>query len=268
MRIIGLMIVCAAALAAQTVGGTVVNPVTQTGASGVDVRLTDNANHHYAVRTDTGGHFRIEGVVDGAYRVDCEKPGFGLCQFTSIQVTAGTDTSALHLGILPMGKIAGRVLDDQGRPVAGAMLTFSDIANQRARITEVNQSGMFAIDNLPSGAYTVMARAPERWSAPDVVEGRKMGWRYTYYPGTAFRDDAVRIAVRPGSEMSGLEIRLLAAPVYHVRGIVVGPAGDPFLNAKVAIDGASHPTTGGAFDSKWLGKTRANKRRNMISCWA
>ena len=56
-----------------------------------------------------------------------------------------------------------------------------------------------------------MARAPLEWEPPDPVEGRKLAWLPTYYPSIGFREAAGKIAVNSGTEVTGLEIKLLSA---------------------------------------------------------
>ena len=108
--------------------------------------------------------------------------------------------------------------------------------------------GRFSIGNLGSGSYTLMARAPLEWEAPDPVEKRKLAWLPTYYPSIGFREAAGKIAVNSGTEVTGLEIKLLSGPVYYVRGVVLTPAGDAAPDAVVDLDQASHQTGDGAFD--------------------
>src|ERR1035438_6923310 len=89
MRLVGVMLACAAVLAAQTVEGTVVNPLTKAGVADADVRLLGKGDNNYAALTDAQGYFRFDNVLDGSYSLDCGKEGFDgafACQPTLSQL--------------------------------------------------------------------------------------------------------------------------------------------------------------------------------------
>src|ERR1035438_3701719 len=126
MRLVGVMLACAAVLAAQTVEGTVVNPVTKAGVADVDVRLLGKADNNYAALTDAQGYFRFDNVADGSYSLDCGKEGFDAYRANSpVVVKTGADAVKLQVQLRPLGKIGGRVVDGKGRPVADARLTLA-----------------------------------------------------------------------------------------------------------------------------------------------
>src|ERR1035441_6315800 len=91
------------------------------------------------------------------------------------------------------------------------------------------------MNNVGSGTFTLMAYAPDEWDPPEPVDGKKQAWAATYYPGIVHADSAARILVPPGAEVTGLEIKLLAVPVWHVSGVVLGTDGKPVQAAEVRL---------------------------------
>jgi len=103
MRLLGLMLACSAALAAQTVEGTVVNSVTKAGVADVDVRLLGKGDNNYATLTDAQGYFRFDNVADGSYSLDCGKEGFEAYRTKSpVAVDTGADAVKLQVQFRPL----------------------------------------------------------------------------------------------------------------------------------------------------------------------
>jgi hypothetical protein len=251
MRFACLLLAGAAMLGAQVVEGSVSNSVTRIGVSEVQVRLqrtmesnraiglpteaqqvAEAQQEPYEALTDLSGKFRIEGVKDGKYNVTWFREGFSNGG-TSVEVRAG-DPLEVELRIAPLGRVTGRVLDGKGRPVADAKLELSGSSAFAAQQV-AGENGEFAIENLGSGTYTLMACAPDEWDPPEPVDGKKQAWALTYYPGIVHADSAGRILVPPGGEVTGLEIKLLAVPVWRVSGVVVGADGKPVQAAGVSL---------------------------------
>src|ERR1022692_4401202 len=86
-----------------------------------------------------------------------------------------------------------------------------------------------------SATFTLAAGPPDEWDPPEPVEGKKQAWALTYYPGIVHADSAARIVVPPGGEVTGLEIKLLAVPLWHVSGVVLGTDGKPVHAASVRL---------------------------------
>lgn len=251
MRFVYLLLAGAGILGAQVVEGSVSNSVTRIGVSEVQVRLQramqpnrgtglpteaqqvlEAQQEPYEALTDVSGNFRIEGVKDGTYNVTWFREGFSNGG-TSVEVRAG-DPLELQLRIAPLGRVTGRILDGKGRPVADAKLELSGSSAFAAQQV-ADENGEFAIENLGSGTYTLMAYAPDEWDPPEPVDGKKQAWAATYYPGIVHADSAGRILVPPGSEVTGLEIKLLAVPVWRVSGVVLGADGKPVQAAGVSL---------------------------------
>jgi len=77
--------------------------------------------------TDATGQFAITGIAPGKYRLSAEHSGFIVTQYgargpnkpgTLLTLEPGQKSSDLAMRLTPQGVIAGRVLDEEGEPVA------------------------------------------------------------------------------------------------------------------------------------------------------
>jgi hypothetical protein len=256
----------AAAFAAQTVDGHVVNSVTGIDIPGVTVNLIQAGEVAYSTTTDSQGHFRIEAVKAGAYTASYLARGFwpipnlfvdedferecGRCFLVErggqpFQVTAGGDPVRLEVKVAPMGKISGRVLDYLEEPVPNAsvqlhwgeswfckMPSCSGISRQ----TKTNEKGEYSVTDLDvPGAWLLSAIAPSSWKPPESRDGQRLDWAQTFYPGVTDPQLAVRVMVRTGGEISNLDIKLAAVPVHRIRGVVLDVSGNRVPKATVTL---------------------------------
>ena len=228
MKFLCAYLVASTALFAQAVEGTVVDSVSKLpiGEAMVTIEAAGKAAYH--ATTDQNGAFRIEGVVGGQYTAKFSKEAFLApaqdAATRPFRVAAGSDTVHLQAQLTPMGKVTGRVFDADGHPVPGADV-FLDSSRMGRSITS-DQQGNFSFQTAP-GEYILNAKPPSGLKPPAARDGERLGWVDTYYPGVPDRAAAAKIIVRAGSELWGTDIRLRAAPVYRLRGVVLDTKGDP-----------------------------------------
>jgi hypothetical protein len=246
-----------AAFAGQTVDGRVVNAVTGIGVPHAAVNFIRADEVAYSATTDSQGHFRIDTVGPGSYMATYTARGYwpipnylvdedferqcGRCFMAErggqpFQVTAGGDPVRLEVKMSPIGKIAGRVLDDVGQPVAnaGILLHWGDswlcelpLCTGIFRETKTNEKGEYSVTDLDvPGTWLLSAVAPSSW---------KPGWAQTFYPGVTDPRLAVRVMVRVGGDISNLEIKLAAVPVHRIGGVVLDTRGNPVPAATVEL---------------------------------
>lgn len=113
--------------------GTLEGRITQSdnGRFVVGVRVALRAGAFSAVgRTGLDGRYRFTGVPRGAYRVTFDEPRFVLAERRDVSVDAG-ETKTLDVALNPAVALVGRVTDESGKPVAGAMGTVSSGAESR-----------------------------------------------------------------------------------------------------------------------------------------
>ena len=209
----------------------------------------------YAATTDAEGKFRIEGVEPGMYRMMAERQGFVRREYgarknsmmgSTITVTSGQELKELNIDMIPQAVIIGRVLDDEGEPLARVQIQVMRRryfrGKQQLMPTGGNMTmdtGEFRIADLAPGRYWISAmyrRMSMFGEGPARNTGDKPEEEYvtTYYPGVIDQAGARPIDVVAGQELPGVDIRLQKARVYRIRGKVTGGT-EPARNLRVMV---------------------------------
>jgi hypothetical protein len=228
-------------LCAQSPGiieGRVTNSVTGEGVAGVEVRFSDRHSYVHDTVTDSTGSYRITGLDDGDYHGTFTKDGFaddrGTLANPVFHVSAGL-TALADKQLKPWGSLRGRVVDEDGKPAAGVRVEKDPTPpGLLDGDTVTDENGEFAFKDLPAGSYMLVAK-PE--SKIRMQDGVRVGTVAMYYPSATEMAHAVRIPVRTGDNVSGIEIRLKSVPVHRVAGVVLNPAGKPVAHATVKLMG-------------------------------
>gem|GEM_PF-1815336 len=174
--------------------------------------------------TDASGHFRAV-VTPGSYFVSAERSGY---LPSSLTVAAGESTPALTLKLHKQGVITGRILDEDGEPVARVMVQplrwamvggpngQRSLMPQGESTTATNDLGEFRIFGLAPGKYIL--------SAQPILRDSRMNDRqvYTtlYYPGVTDLASAQPIDITPGLVRPGIDLRLTRVAVVQIQGKV------------------------------------------------
>jgi Carboxypeptidase regulatory-like domain len=249
VKLVCILTVAAASAAAQTVQGEVTgevigevtNVATGGGIGGAKVVLQQGERAVYSANTDAEGHFRIEGVKDGAYsaRYSADRyfyPGSGPREAPPFQVGAGGVPVRIEGRMIPLSRISGRVIDTRGDPVAKARVELT--TSSAFWKAETDAMGNFELDSVfPVSNHTLSAAPPldRKPPGPDPDTGQARAWTRTFYPGVAFREQAAPIELRVGGDLQGLEVKLLALPVQAVYGVLLSPDGAPVPKVAVAL---------------------------------
>ncbi len=120
--------------------------------------------------TAAGGDFRFDGVAAGSYRLAVRQARFELREIVGVAVEPDRATSAGTIELADGARIVGHVWDEAGEPLAGAVVIATEKGGSLQR-TVSNQEGLFELESLAVGEYTVMveARAAQPRSARTVV---------------------------------------------------------------------------------------------------
>src|SRR5205823_4527630 len=201
--------------------------------------------------TDDQGRFSFTGLPAGRYQLSAERQGFlrqnyGARKFsgngTPIMLGADQQMTGLVLKLSTQSVVVGKVLDEDGEPVANAQVRLLkyQYRNGKKQWTNANNGntsdiGEYRIPNLAPGRYIVSASPRQNQGGmamnamqvlseapPDKPE---MAYTATYYPNSLDQAAAGAVDVGPGAEIRGIDIRLLKTRVFRVRGKVVVPDG-------------------------------------------
>jgi protocatechuate 3,4-dioxygenase beta subunit len=200
---------------------------------------------NYSVTTDADGHFRMENVVPGRYRLFMEKAGFievngrGLKTDANVfTVQAGQAIEDLLFRMLPSAVISGRVTDEDGDPMPGVRIIVQKKKPGKSTRESVgsestNDLGEYRVSGLFPGQYWIVAipapdmrdyeKQPEKPPLGDNQNEIQPDTRYvtTYYPGTYDGLQASAVTLKAGDEIP-VNLTLVPARTYRVRGIVTG----------------------------------------------
>jgi Carboxypeptidase regulatory-like domain len=216
--------------------------------------------------TDDQGRFRVIGLSAGAYTVTASKNGFVDAVFgqrrplqpgTPVQLADAQEASNVELRLTRGGVITGRVSDEDGEPLARAIVTVQRYQYNRgerqltsAGSDRTDDRGQYRVFGLPPGDYYVSATVTgleealgrglqqlaaglgalgagrgarggfAGFGAPEDPE--PSGYAPTYFPGVVSAPDAGRITVAPGQEVVGIDFQIQLVPFATVSGVVAG----------------------------------------------
>jgi protocatechuate 3,4-dioxygenase beta subunit len=127
---------------------------------------------NYTATTDADGHFRVEDVEPGRYRIFIERAAFvgvnerGLkSDVNVVTIQAGQSVEDLLLRMLPTAVISGRVTDEDGDPMSGVrVIALRKKPGQATREAvgsdATNDLGEYRLAGLFPGQYSIMAMPP------------------------------------------------------------------------------------------------------------
>jgi 5-hydroxyisourate hydrolase-like protein (transthyretin family) len=230
-----------------SISGHVTNSVTGAGIEGAKVQAActpDNAcfpgKPSQRGVTDSAGAFRLAGIPDGRYALLAQKDGLLQKRSSDSEFMLSVSGDArFDVQLTPFAKLSGRVVDPEGKPVAGLRVQLEQgerrdtiiLAGEYDKVSPkvTNQDGAFVFENVHPGIYTLLAQVKPR------AEG-KDGERTvtTYYPSVVYPEQASSIQVQ-GVDLFGYEIRLRTAPARTIRGIVLDPEGKPASQVSVKL---------------------------------
>ncbi|SPE34704.1 conserved exported hypothetical protein [Candidatus Sulfopaludibacter sp. SbA3] len=251
LRSVALLLFAAPLLLAQgTVEGTVLNSVTRAPVPGAIVELYAAGAKEAVSHTVTGasGAYRFADLPPGEYTPSFDADHFYASHASdpwckAFKVTAAGETLHIDAELDPITKLSGRVLDADGKPLAGVRVeTFTRTTRQGIMSFTTDKDGYFHPPELQPGAYFLLARPNHGLNIgknvkinepPPPEQTEKKIWAPTFYPNVTDATQAEPIQAT-GGELNGYDIRLRSVPAYRIRGVVRDESGSPA--AKVPIE--------------------------------
>jgi len=176
--------------------------------------------------TDGEGHFRVQGLDGGIYRISAGAPGY---------VTQQADTAApafrpgdnAEITLIKGGVISGNVTNIAGEPVVNISMHVYRIRDGEGKGVErpsfvtqpkfTDDRGYYRIYGIPPGTYVVAAGGPGQYFG---LANPFANDAMTYAPSST-RDTAAEIVLRSNQEATA-DIRYRNEPAHVVSGRVSG----------------------------------------------
>ncbi len=203
------------------------------------------AGGSYTASTDAEGHFRVEDVRPGRYRIFLERSGYvavnehgSKSEVTVLSIRPGESVESFVLRMQPTAVISGRVTDEDGDPMAEVHIVAlrerpGKMKPESAGSAATNDLGEYRLAALAAGKYVILAAPPPDFRdyekpiqpalSSDSTDAARSEMRYlpTYYPGTFNATQASVISLKAGDEMP-VNLTLTPSRTFRIRGLVTG----------------------------------------------
>jgi protocatechuate 3,4-dioxygenase beta subunit len=235
-----------------------------------------------SVSTDGTGHYLITGLAPGEYRISAERDGF-IHQEYSRGAPISIGTAAMRRAdfqLSPAGVITGRVLDDIGEPLVGAIvqaqayqfingkMTLMPVPGQSSQPgtytppaqASTNDLGEYRLFWLPPGEYFINVKARPRIATPATIDAAAPRVDRTvfggivdhplpeplapiYFPGVLDAAAASPVKVTASAEIKGIDFNWKPVALPSIRGQIVLPAAPEAQNSGRRFAGSSRGGT-------------------------
>ena len=246
----------------------------------------------YGTMTSGGGKFVFKDISSGRYSLSADMGGYISREYgqkrpngpsTIIDLSTGQDVRDLKISLVPGGTIAGRIYDQEGRPMARASVQalIPRYVNGVRRLVpsataQTDDLGEYRMFWMSPGEYYVAAvmggfpRPPapnsmivgpgvdvycrclvdaEQFEGPDEI------YLPTFYPNAYDEAGARALRLDPGIELRGVDFTLMRIRSVRVSGRVLDAEGTPVSGANVDLRSSKN----------YLGRTSTDNQGNFVS---
>ncbi len=229
----------------------------------------------YRATSDAEGRFSFEGIEAGDYSLSAERAGYLRKMYRAspretsarLTLTAGQHLTEIDLAMTRAATISGSVLDEDGDPVAGMLVSLLQPRYQNgARILEskrsaiTDESGKYQmIEDLEPDEYYLSAGGGREAAfsmlgmravnGPAGYHEAKPGqmpeyYAATFYPSEIDESSAAAVRLVAGVDLPGIDIHLRKTPAFQIKGKVTGTIpGHPLEQLHIAlVSSARSPT--------------------------
>lgn len=166
--------------------------------------------------SDAAGWFQIRGQRPGdRLKLSIERSGYARALLPGVPVPAEEPVAVV---LSPLGRISGRVLDTESRPVSGAVI-------------QVTEERMETVGGMPVFGTGRQLETRSRTDGSFLLEGVEAGPVELTASGAQWQESAVRLRLATGQDLEGVELTLREAAVLE--GRVFGQDGTPVIGAEI-----------------------------------
>lgn len=217
--------------------------------------------------TDDQGRYQIADLSAGSYTITASKTGFvdtvygqrrPLQPGTPLTLAEGQAATSVDMRLIRGGVITGHIGDEDGEPLARALVTvqrYQYVRGERQLMPaggdQTDDRGQYRVFGLPPGEYYVSAstaglgevlgRGLQQLAAGLGAAGggrgagrgfiapfgasdqpESTGYAPTYYPGVVSSTEAGKVTIGPGQEAAGIDFQIQLVSLATVSGLVAG----------------------------------------------
>jgi hypothetical protein len=202
-------------------------------ASDVVVRVASGGQQDQTITNQAGDFtFASRGTGSHSVTVEVSERYYGESTTAAIELREPRACADVELRLAPDGRLSGRVVDSERRPLAGLTVEVSTVNRPQTRVAVTDRDGRYELTRLPAGRFLVgvAAGAQARGAPPPRV----------FLPGVSTAASAARVIVGEGERVAAPEFRLPASIKYvAISGFVLDTDGRPAEGAQVYVKGAS-----------------------------
>jgi protocatechuate 3,4-dioxygenase beta subunit len=194
--------------------------------------------------SDAQGQYEFSGIPAGEYDVLAVRSGYALvggsARGAPVRVAGGERRTGVALVLQAAGTIPGRLQDEDGSPLAGALVEALSLRLPEARkpllaaaAAYTDDRGEFRLSGLPAGQYFVIARDTAFGKAGD--DSGALRYPPTYFPGVVVETEAKPISVSSGADSPRAEFRIRIVKPAHVSGVLQAPDTRALVSGAVVL---------------------------------
>jgi hypothetical protein len=192
--------------------------------------------------TDNGGRFSFTDIEAGTYRLLVQQDGFvrqeygqrvSTGQGTPLNLNSGDVLKDLTIRLTPAGNVAGRIVENSGKPAVSIPLQllravynrFGQRTFQTAGNARTNDRGEYRFYWITPGRYYLAGGTPQGVPAtPGAIAGSPNesgdSYAFTFYPGVTDITRAIALEVRPGGDLVA-DFSVAKQQLFTIRGRIV-----------------------------------------------
>jgi uncharacterized protein (DUF2141 family) len=176
-----------------------------------------------------GGEFQFDGLAEGQYRLNAEKPGFQPDHTSNKPVKLLSSMTDVHLNLSPYGVIEGKVVDQYGDPIRRAnVIAMQARIDDGSRVTSKDRSvttddlGMYRVWNLAPGKFYMKAAGKSGGTYTYVADNAPLydaseSFAPVYSGGAYDLDSATPVEIANGAHAQA-DITVTLEPAFKIRG--------------------------------------------------
>lgn len=218
----------------------------------VAARASGSPARPVQTKTDAQGRYTIRSLQPGAYTIyatvrPAEGPSIPTSAQRSVQVLPDQELTGMDIRVRLPGQIVGRVVDQNGEPLAGMTVvlvareySFGALRLVFAGAAASDDLGRYTIGRVtPGRAFLLMAakwqlRLPAVSDAPENPDLRRPAPVPTYYQDSPTPEGGELLTLRVAERREGVDIRMRKARSFCIEGALSSPTGPSDLRFTIA----------------------------------